>query len=68
MPAFISARVLERAARRQGAMGILGGIPPDAPDDHFVAVGVPFQNRARSEAELLSHRRRNGHLSLRGEF
>jgi hypothetical protein len=57
-----------RRLREQGAMHIVRRVSTDAADDHLVPFSVPLENGAGTEAQLAPHRRRHGHLPLRGQF
>src|SRR5713101_6324734 len=56
------------ALREQGPMEVFGGIAPGAANDDFLALLVPFQDRARADPELLPHFHRDGDLPLYRDF
>src|SRR5271165_4470140 len=59
---------LWRSLREQCAMDILGRIAPCTAHEDSLALLVPLQNRARTEAELAPDRCRHGNLALCRDF
>jgi hypothetical protein len=50
------------------AVNFFRSIPAGFAHDDGVAFLMPFQDRARPDAEFSPHFRRNGNLPLRGDF
>src|SRR5579883_3404690 len=55
------------ALREHGFMNVLGCVLSGSPDNDICSLLIPFQNRPRTDSELLANPGRYGYLSLSGD-
>ena len=56
-----------RGTGKQGPMDVFGRVTSRLADDDSIAVLIPFEDRARTDAEPTANFRRNGNLTLCGK-
>jgi hypothetical protein len=61
---FIERARFRGPLRKQCAVNVLGSKPARAPDDDFVAVVVPLENRSGADSKFPPNICGNGNLSL----
>src|SRR5437879_1332886 len=65
---FRKASALWWPLRKQYRVNILRAVSSGAAHHHFLAAFFPFQSGARAHAQFFAYARRNGNLTLRGNF